>query len=177
MIRALLNLLVWMGIFFAAPAWAEPVVLTVSGEITETNRGPINEFDDVLFSKLEVSFDSAYEFTSGDLKALPQVTITARYPNWPSEVTVTGPTLQSILAKVGATGGTVSVRAVDGYAPEFNLSEIDTSQFILAIKANDKPLGIGGRGPLWLVFPQDSYKGQPEDDNGLTWAAIHIEVK
>lgn len=175
--RTILNLLIGLLMFFAVPAWADPALLTVSGKITETNRGPINEFADALFAKLEVQFEAAYEFTSDDLKALPQATITAGYPNWPSKVTVKGPTLKDILAKVGAAGSVVSVRAVDGYAPEFNLSEIDVDKFILAIEADDKPLGMGGRGPLWLVFPQNSYEGQPEDDGGLTWAAIHIEVK
>ena len=71
---------------------------------------------------------------------------------------------------------TVTVRAIDGYAPEFKLSDIDSSKFILAIKANGKFLGMGGRGPVWLVFSPHTYQGQPEDDGGLTWAVIHIEV-
>ena len=156
---------------------ADGVVLTLSGSIAKTNRGPTNAFNDVLFSKLEVEFASAYELKLGDLKKLPQAELKTKYPSWPSEIVVSGPTLKDVLSHVGADGSTVIVRAVDGYAPEFKLSDIDSSKFILAIKANGKFLGMGGRGPVWLVFPPAIYEDQPEDDGGLTWAAIHIEVK
>jgi len=158
-------------------ALADGVVLTVSGNIAKINRGPIDAFNDALFSNLEVEFASAYELKLDDLKKLPQAELKTKYPNWPSEVAVSGPTLKDVLSHVGAFGSTVTVRAVDGYAPEFKLSDIDPSKFILAIRANGKFLGMGGRGPVWLVFPPEIYKDQPEDDGGLTWAAIHIEIK
>lgn len=175
-IRSALTVLLFV-MFSSITAWAEPALLTVSGAITQTNRGESNDFSDALLAKLEVAFDAAYEFTSDDLNAMPQTTITVRYPSWPSQITLTGPTLKEILDKVGAQGQKVIIRAVDGYAPEFNLSQIDTSTFVLATIAEDKSLGVGGRGPVWLVFPPNSYQGQPDDDSGLTWAAIHIEVK
>ncbi len=161
----------------SSAALADGAVLTVSGQIEKTNRGPSDSFSDALFKALDVQFAKAYEFSLADLVALPQKTLKTTYPNWPREAVVVGPTLSDVLSHVGATGKTVSVRAVDGYAPEFVLSDIDANSFILAIKANGKTLGVGGRGPVWLVFPPGSYDGQSENDSGLTWAAFHIEVK
>jgi hypothetical protein len=156
---------------------ADGVVLTVSGEITKTNRGPLDAFTDILFSSLGVEFPSAYELTLDDLQNLPQAKLTTKYANWGSEVEVSGPTLKDVLAKVGAHGSTVTVRSVDGYAPVFDLLDIDANMLILATSANGKLLGIGGRGPIWLVFPPNIYEGQPEDDRGLAWAIINIEVE
>lgn len=160
----------------AGTAFADGPVLTVSGQISKTNRGAVDSFSDVLFSKLDVQFDSAYEFSLDDLHALPQKTLKTAYPDWPGEVEVSGPTLGDVLSHVGATGKVVSVRAVDGYAPEFTLADINADTFILATRANGKTLGMGGRGPIWLVFAPGSYEDQSETDSGLTWAAIHLEV-
>ena len=90
---------------------------------------------------------------------------------------MSGPTLKDVLAKVGAHGSTVTVRSVDGYAPVFDLLDIDANMLILATSANGKLLGIGGRGPIWLVFPPNIYEGQPEDDRGLAWAILRVLQK
>jgi hypothetical protein len=158
-------------------ASAEPAILTVTGGIGKTNRGPFDAFGDALFAKLEVQFERAYALTYADLKALPQVALTVKYDNWPSEVEVSGPLLSDVLDLTGAEGATVIVRAVDGYAPEFDREDIDGGQFVLAIDWAGKPLSVGGRGPVWLVFPPDSMEDQPETDDGLTWAAFHVEVR
>jgi len=176
-IRTLLSVCLTLLVLNVSSAYADNVVLTLSGKIANTNRGPTDAFNDALFSGLSVKFNSAYELTLDDLKMLPQAKLKTQYPNWPSAVEVSGPTLKDLLTLVGANGRTIIVRSIDGYAPEFELSNIDTSKFILAIKANSKFLGIGGRGPVWLVFPPNIYEGQSEDDGGLTWAAFHIEVK
>ena len=104
----------------SSAALADGAVLTVSGQIEKTNRGPSDSFSDALFKALDVQFAKAYEFSLADLVALPQKTLKTAYPNWPGEAVVVGPTLSDVLSHVGATGKTVGVRAVDGYAPEFS---------------------------------------------------------
>jgi len=57
------------------------------------NRGPVDPFDEEVFSFTEVEVDKAFVFTLSDLKALPQRTIKVRYPDWPREVEATAPLL------------------------------------------------------------------------------------
>lgn len=154
---------------------AEPVILTVTGEIGKTNRGPFDAFHDILFDSLGIEFTGAYAFTRADLLALPQAKLTVRYDNWPAEVSVTGPLLKDVLATVEARGDTILVRALDGYAPEFQRSDVEAGEYVLALEADGAPLALGGRGPVWLVFPPA--EGGAESDDGLTWAAFHIEVQ
>lgn len=162
----------------AAPAQAGgPVVLTVTGAIDKTNRGPFDPFADVLFGALQETFEKAYALTLDDLAALPQKTVEVGYPNWPGPVTVSGPTLASVLELVGATGSEVLVQAVDGYAPSFKISEVKAGTFVLATAQGGTPLALGGRGPVWLVFPAGSYEGQTaDDDSGLAWAVFHLKI-
>lgn len=159
-----------------SPRAAEPVILTVTGSVAEANRPPADPFEDVLFNVLQESFDSAHTFTRSELLALPQHTLTVGYPDWPRAVTVRGPRLLEVLAQAGAAGARVVVQAVDGYAPEFAMADL-TQDFVLALEAQGKPLAVGGRGPLWLVFPPDSYAGHDSStDAGLAWAVFHIKV-
>ena len=162
----------------SAPARAAgPVVLTVTGAIDNTNRGPFDPFSDVLFGTLQETFEKAYALTLDDLAALPQKTVEIGYPNWPGPVTVSGPTLAAVLDLVGATGSEVLVQAVDGYAPSFKIAEVRAGTFVLATSQGGKPLALGGRGPVWLAFPAGSYEGQTaDDDSGLAWAVFHIKI-
>ena len=162
----------------SGPARAEgPVVLTVTGAIDNTNRGPFDPFADVLFGALQESFEKAYALSLDDLAALPQQTVEVGYPNWPGPVTVSGPSLASVLDLVGATGSEVLVQAVDGYAPAFKIDEVRAGTFVLATSRDGTPLALGGRGPVWLVFPAGSYAGQTaEDDSGLAWAVFHLKI-
>ena len=82
-----------------------------------------------------------------------------------------------MLDLVGATGSQVLVQAVDGYAPAFKIDEVRAGTFVLATAQGGEPLALGGRGPVWLVFPAGSYAGQTaEDDSGLAWAVFHLKI-
>jgi hypothetical protein len=161
----------------ATPTLAqEPAILTITGAIERTNRPPFDAFTDALFGALDEKFDKAFAFSRADLLAMPQVEVIAKYPSWPSPVTATGPLLKDVLAKVGATGDTVLAQAVDGYSPSLKLSEMGDGPVVLALTAGGAPLSIGGRGPVWLVLPEDARGSAAEDDSGLTWALFHLKV-
>lgn len=164
----------------APAAWAgpgaEPVVLTVTGNVAKPNRGPLDPFEDAVFSHLQVTFDKAFTFTLSDLKGLPQKTVKAQYAEWPREVSATGPELGEVLKAAGAEGKKILVQAVDGYAPEFTAEDVARGKMILAVEADGKPLPMGGRGPLWLFGPKDSFAGQ-EGEEGFAFAVIRIDVQ
>lgn len=175
---SLLIAVYWLAVAPAAQAGsgAEPVVLTVTGNVAKPNRGPLDPFEDAVFAHLQVSFDKGVTFTMAELKSLPQKTVTARYAEWPREVSATGPELGDVLKAAGAEGKKILVQAIDGYAPEFTADDVARGRMILAVEADGKPLPMGGRGPLWLFGPKDSYAGQ-EDEEGLAFAVIRIDVQ
>jgi hypothetical protein len=173
-------ILAFTGLALAAPAQAgggaDPVILTVTGNVAKPNRGPLDPFEDQVFDHLQVKFDKGFTFTLADLKALPQKTVKAKYAEWPREVTATGPSLVDVLKAAGAEGKKILVQATDGYAPEFKGADVAQDKMILAVEADGKPLHMGGRGPLWLFGPAGSFTGQ-EQDEGFVFAVIRIDVQ
>ncbi|MEO1224822.1 MAG: molybdopterin-dependent oxidoreductase [Pseudomonadota bacterium] len=169
--------------FSAHPASATEtcqVVLTVFGEISNSNRGPIDPFDDVLIYNLGADFEAAYGFCQDDLTALPQVTITADYNNFDDgPVTATGPTLASVLEAAGASSSLndVVLTAFDGYQYVVQAGA-DMSQVLAAIEADGAVLDFGGRGPVWIFAePGVINDASGELDEGLVWALVMVEVE
>ncbi len=164
-----------------APAAADPApaLVTVTGAVDAPNRPPFEPFDDALFKVLDVTFERAHALSFDALRSLPQQEMTLKHTPWPRAVTVSGPRLVDVLDAAGARGDTVLVRGVDGYAPEFKMTDIRAAadKFILAIAADGKPLSIGGRGPAWLALPSGTYPDQTDDDAALVWAVFNIEVR
>ena len=154
----------------------EPVVLTVTGNVASPNRGPRDSFEDKVFEFMEIEFDKAYVFTLSDLKALPQRTMKLRYPDWPRELEVTGPSLLDVIKTAQAEGATVAVQAIDGYVFEFTGEDVARDKMILALSGDGKAFSFGGRGPIWLLGPNDSFTGQ-ESEEGFVFAVVHINVQ
>ncbi len=168
------------GIFGVQEARAgdgsEPVVLTVTGNVANPNRGARDSFEDKVFEFMEVEFDKAFVFTLPELRALPQRSIKVQYPDWPREIEATGPSLLDVVKAAGAEGATVSVQAIDGYVFEFKSEDVARDKMILALSTDGKALSFGGRGPIWLPGPMDSFAGQ-EGEEGVAVAAVHINVQ
>ena len=170
----------FLGAFLAvSPALANgPALVTVTGNIENPNRGPADEFADAFFTSQDVEFQKAAAFDLESLEALGMKKITASYPDWPAEVTVEGPLLADVLAAAGAKGDTIVVRALDGYAPEIPMSDLTAYPVVLALKMNGEYLGLGGRGPAWIVYPRNDYPDLAEtDDSKWVWSVFHMEVK
>lgn len=168
------------SVSLSSPTWADaaadPVILTVTGNVAHPNRGPVDPFADAVFDHLGVSFDKGVTMTLAQLEALPQKTVTAQYPGWPHPVTATGPSLVDVLKAAGAEGQKIIVQAADGYSPEFTGADVAQDKMILAVSADGKPLAMGGRGPLWLFGPPGSFSGQ-EADEGFAFEVIRIDAQ
>jgi hypothetical protein len=163
----------------AAQQPKEPVLLTVTGAIAKGNRPAFSAFDDAFLGFHEADFEHARGFTLPALRALGMQELSTGYPGWPRPVIqFRGPTMAALLDAVGATGKTVSVQALDGYAVSFDVDTLRSGKFILALEADGEPLALGGRGPAWLVFPPGADPELPGDtDEGLVWAVFHIKVE
>lgn len=151
-------------------------ILTVTGDISNTNRGRFDQFHDGFLNYHGKTFEKAFEFDRTALSALPQQSITAHAEPWSLAVSMQGPRLADVLAAAGATGKPITVYAMDGYGAEMTVDQIAARNWVLALDADGKPLGIGGRGPLWLAYDTGAGKATADEEGAWVWSVFHIEV-
>jgi hypothetical protein len=115
-----------------------PVILTISGQISQRNAGEFAEFDAAMIGALAVA------------------EITTATPWNKTPVRFSGPTLNTVLTAVGAHGKVLRMIALDKY--EVNVPIGDVARFapLLARRANGQELKIRSQGPLFMVYPFDS---------------------
>lgn len=154
-----------------------PVILTISGAVAHHNRGPVDPVRDRFFVYSEKSFERAFAFDLEMLKSRKQVGISARAKGWPSAAAIKGPLLSDILQMAGATGSTVTLSALDGFAVELTPEELGAHDWVLGLLADGKPLGLGGKGPIWLAHDTSGLDTPPAgSDAKWIWSVFHIEV-
>ena len=169
----------------AAPASAAeltaadgPVVLTIAGEIENTNRSSFDAFKDPFINYHERPFEKAAEFDVTMLEALGMHEIEVSYEDWPEPVNLAGPRLKDVLAAVGAEPDEMVVLALDGFAVDFTGDDLDKEDWIVAIKQDGEYMSVGQRGPAWVVFdPGDDKAITAEEEGTWPWAAFFIEIK
>lgn len=69
--------------------------------------------------------------------------------------------------------------ALDGYATDIPLADLERYPVLPALKRDGRYLGIGGRGPAWIVYPREDYPAlqAAKDDAGLAWAVFVLLVE
>jgi hypothetical protein len=155
-----------------------PAVLTLAGKIDRTNRGGYDEGQDLFFKYHGKSFAQALELDHAMLEGLGLRRATLVYAGWPKPITVEGPVLQDVLAAAGAQPGRIRITALDGFTTEMAWSDLARETWIVALKADGKPLGIGQRGPCWVVYARgDGKPATAEDETRWPWAAFFIEIE
>ncbi len=155
-----------------------PVVLTVAGKIGKTNRPAFDAFEDGILNYHEKRFDKAAAFDRAMLEGLGMHEVTIAYEEWPKAFRFQGPRLKDLLAAVGATGTTISLLALDGYAVEVEISDLDENDWVLAIARDGAPLALGQRGPAWAVYARGDGRAPNHDDEARWgWAIFYVEVR
>ena len=161
-----------------APSPAGPTVLTIVGKVSQTNRAAFDKFEDPLLAYHERSFATAYAFDRAMLEALGMHRATIAFSGWPRPVEVEGPLLRDVLAAAGAAPETVNIVALDGFATDLTPGDLASEDWIVAIKEGDHYLGIGQRGPAWVLYaPRDGQPATAEDEQRWPWAVFLIEVR
>jgi len=128
-----------------------PVVLTIDGAITQTNRGPQAQFDMKMLEKL------------------PQHSFSTQTPWYPSA---------DVLAAVGAKGTKITAVALNDYKTEIPADDATRHDVIVARLMNNRPMPIREKGPLFIVYPFDT-KAELRSElyyNRAAWQlnALHI---
>ena len=161
-----------------------PALLTVTGNIARSNRGPFDPALDQMMHKHGVGFRQAWVFDAAALHALPAQTIKPTLEYDGKQHSLRGPLLDDVLARAGARLGDKTVlvlRAVDGYNVELPLAQARARRFIVATHVDGKPMPLGGLGPLWAVYDADRVPDMVKLPLGqrfsaCPWALYHIEV-
>ncbi|WP_298847736.1 hypothetical protein [uncultured Ruegeria sp.] len=170
----------------AVPALAElpqpqgHVLLTLGGDVSETNLPTRDENDGGLLGYLEVTHDGAAGFDAAMLDALEQFEIKIPYglPDNQRDYAFSGPLLSEVMIMAGAEGKKALPMALDGYQAEIEWDSIATNKPIVATHADGAPLGIGGYGPTMIVFPPTDDADQSAKQAGQqVWAIAYIAVE
>ena len=160
-------------------------LLTVTGAIARSNRGPLDPALDQLMVKHGTRFDRAWEFDGAMLARLPAVSIQPTLEYDAKTHKLSGPLLSSVVVAAGVAVGaavTLVMRALDGYAVAVSLADASRYRMILATMLDGVPMSLGGLGPLWAVHDADrlaDFKDKPLKERfGLCpWGLYFIEVK
>ncbi len=115
-----------------------PVILTVEGNISQTNQAGKAVFDMKM------------------LEQLPQHSFSTNTPWYPNAVSFTGPLLRDVLAAVGAKGATITAIALNDYKTEIPADDATRHDVIVARLMNNRPMPVREKGPLFIVFPFDT---------------------
>ena len=162
-----------------------PGLLTVTGAVSRSNRGPLDPALDQLMVKHGARFDKAWVFDAAQLARLPALSIrpTLEYDARPH--TLSGPLLGTVVEATGIGAGTpvmLALRALDGYTVAVSLADARRLRMMVATQLDGRPMDIGGLGPLWAVYDADrlaDFKDKPLKDRFALcpWGLYHIEVK
>lgn len=151
-----------LSFVLSSPVWASElpkpvgkVILTMSGNITNTNEGGKAVFDIASLEKLGViSFQTTSPWFNG-------------------RTTFTGISMQKLMDYVGAKGSVLKVTALNDYTSVIPLSDFKKYNVILALKINGEYMRIRDKGPLFIVYPYDSI---PELNNQVYYSRSAWQV-
>ncbi len=128
------------GMCSAAPLEqpSDKPILTITGQITNTNVNGSAIFDRAMLEKIGM------------------VKVQTKTPWYDSVMTFEGVPLDKLMAEVGATGHTVKARALNDYTTDIPIEDFAKYHVILALKRNGEYMPVKDKGPLFVIYPYDS---------------------
>jgi len=136
-----------------------PIVLTVTGAISETNAAGKAEFDQAMLDALGTDeITTSTEWTDGE-------------PTW------RGVRFSKVLDAVGATGTSIVATALNDYSGEIGMDVIRDYPVLLATHLNGEPLAAD-KAPIWIIYPIDDNPELLERDDLLwAWQLATVDVR
>jgi len=145
----------------ALPPIKGPVILTVSGRITNFNRSSQAQFD------------------REGLEALGMEGFTTTTPWFDGPQRFDGVPMARLMRAVGAQGTVVTAIALNDYVTEIPMADFTRYNVLLALKRNGRYMRVRDKGPLFIVYPYDSapeLRGQPYYGRSA-WQLAQLVVK
>jgi hypothetical protein len=137
------------------PAPTGDVVLTLDGQISQTNAGVTLQFDMQMLESIGlVKYDVDDPFVK-------------------KTIVYSGVLLSDLLEVAGAdpNATTLTLSALDDYSAEMNISDADQWPVLIATQADGVYMPIDKNGPLISVFPFNDF---PEELDHLTYDALWV---
>ena len=97
--------------------------------------------------------DFVYTFTRSALESLPQQKIRTKTPWTDGVPEFSGPLVSDVLSAAGRRGGILRCIALNDYAVDIPVEDIEKYRAILAMKQDGKVMSTREKGPLWVIFP------------------------
>ena len=144
-------------------------MLTVVGDIANTNRGPMDPAVDRFLDYHTQKFDAAAAFDLQMLEGLGMQTRRFVLQGLSGVQELEGPPLAAVLEAVGARPAQITLLGLDGFAVELDAEKLKAHDWIVGVKRNGAYLGIGGFGPAWVAFSPAAADQVATDDENETW--------
>lgn len=140
-LTATLLLMAWSSVSALADTLTSPTgepILTVSGQISQTNSDDLAVFDLDMLRDLPVT----------------QVETTTI---WTEGTQVfEGVALQTLLETLGAGGLIIRASAINDYTVEIPMDSLTETAPLVAFSQNGEAMSRRRKGPLWIIYPYDS---------------------
>ena len=123
--------------------------------------------------------DKTFEYSEADYLALPPSSITTSTA-FTAKSKFEGPRLSDVMKDVGASGKSLRLVAVDNYARDIDLKELEKYGVILAHTRNGTRLTRRDQGPLWSIYPRDNHPqilNTPIAASKYVWQVCRIDVQ
>lgn len=137
------------------------VILTVSGNIENTNAPGEARYDRAMLEQLE-----------------SRVTETTT-PWFEGKKSFEGPLGRALLDQVGAKGEVLKVQALNDYVADVPVKDFYDYDVILAMKLDGKKMRIRDKGPLFIIYPFDEHEELRNElyNNRSVWQIKAIRVE
>lgn len=121
------------------PALHEKPILTVSGHIGVRNAGDVTRFNRPM------------------LEAIGMRDFVTNTPWYKGVTRFEGVLMRTLLRAVEASGERITAVALNDYTTEIPVSDFERYDVLLALKRDGTYLPIRDKGPLFIVYPFDSF--------------------
>lgn len=141
------------------PPAKEAVLLTVSGNIEQTNAPGRAEFDKAM------------------LEALGRKSLRATFVMSGKNHLFEGVPLRAILERVGGRGGAIRASALNDYEIDIPWDDLKYDPLV-AMAVDGQPLKVRDKGPLWIVYPRDDHSALRDDihDSRWVWQLNRLQI-
>lgn len=104
------------------------------------------------------------------------ITTVTSFTDGPQEFS--GIPLSALIDATGATGTVIEATALNDYRIELPFDHVADHDVFLALDHNGEPMRIRDRGPVWIIYPQDSLlPAQDRFDPFMVWQLRDLLIR